>query len=46
MKNEELMRLLARRQKKKPQAFNCRTVSDWDFIFCHLGALRPIWHYK
>ena len=38
MKNEELMRLLA--------AFNCRTVSDWDFVFCHLGALRPIWHYK
>lgn len=46
MKNEELMRLLARRPKKKPQAFNCRTVSDWDFVFCHLGVLRPIWHYK
>ena len=22
--------------------------ADWieDFVFCHLGALRPIWHYK
>ena len=41
MKNEELMRLLARRQKMKPQAFNCRTVSDWDFVFSPSGSFAP-----
>lgn len=45
MKNEELMRLLARRQKRNRKLLTAgRFLIGFDF--CHLGALRPIWHYK
>lgn len=46
MKNEELMRLLARRQKRNRKLLTAGRFLIGILFFCHLGALRPIWHYK